>query len=113
MQPAPYLNHSFTFHICSILPFSLAFNATSASVAQVLINCFCGIPLYSIVNLIKYNKLILKLATAVEVKRFATVNTAERALNFLVSFNRTASQPALTKAIDECFTVSYLNMQIM
>ena len=49
---------SLTFHIWSILPFSLAFNATSASVAQVLINCFCGIPLYSMVNFMRYSKLI-------------------------------------------------------
>ena len=49
-----------TFHIWSILPFSLAFKATSASVAQVLINCFCGIPLYSMVNFMRYSKLISK-----------------------------------------------------
>ena len=49
-----------TFHICSIFPFSFAFSATSASAAQVLINCSCGIRLYSMVNFIKYSKLILE-----------------------------------------------------
>lgn len=51
---------SLTFHIWSTLPCSFAFNSSSASFVQVLKSCFCDIPLYSTVVVIKYSKLILK-----------------------------------------------------
>lgn len=38
----------------------LGFQSYIGSVAQVLINCFCGIPLYSMVNFMRYSKLISK-----------------------------------------------------